>query len=100
MSKIKPYIAKTMQESPFTIFEADSHMGELSETLHQMLIPDFNEYGITLEHFFVTNIAKPDGETAYERFKDLHIRQLFLQSDYMTHKKHYLRDIPSSTFLE
>ncbi|MDY3927832.1 MAG: SPFH domain-containing protein [Clostridia bacterium] len=75
MSKIKPYIAKTMQESPFTIFEADSHMGELSETLHQMLIPDFNEYGITLEHFFVTNIAKPDGETAYERFKDLHIRQ-------------------------
>lgn len=75
MSKIKPYIAKTMQEAPFTIFEADSHMGELSETLHQMLIPDFNEYGITLEHFFVTNIAKPDGETAYERFKDIHIRQ-------------------------
>lgn len=75
MSKIKPYIAKTMQEASFTIFEADSHMGELSETLHQMLIPDFIEYGITLEHFFVTSIAKPDGETAYERFKDLHIRQ-------------------------
>lgn len=75
MSKIKPYIAKTMQEANFTIFEADSHMGELSDSLHQMLIPDFNEYGITLEHFFVTSIAKPDGEKAYEKFKDLHIRQ-------------------------
>ncbi len=75
MSKIKPYIAKTMQEASFTIFEADSHMDELSEALHQMLIPDFVEYGITLEHFFVTSIAKPDGETAYEKFKDLHIRQ-------------------------
>lgn len=75
MSKIKPYIAKTMQQASFTIFEADSHMGEISSELHQLLIPDFSEYGITLEHFFVTSIAKPDGETAYENFKDLHIRQ-------------------------
>lgn len=75
MSKIKPYIAKTMQEAKFTIFEIDSHMAELSEELHKMLIPDFSEYGIKLEHFFVTNIAKPEGEKAYEKFKDLHIRQ-------------------------
>ena len=75
MSKIKPYIAKTMQSQPFSIFETDSHMQELSSELHELLIPDFAEYGIKLEHFFVTNIAKPDGETAYEKFKDLHIRQ-------------------------
>lgn len=75
MSKIKPYIAKIMQEARFTIFEADSHMDELSAELHKMLILDFSEYGISLEHFFVTGIAKPDGETAYEKFKDLHIRQ-------------------------
>lgn len=75
MSKIKPYIAKTMQQAGFTIFEADSHMDEISSELHQLLIPDFSEYGVALEHFFVTNIAKPDGETAYEKFKDLHIRQ-------------------------
>lgn len=75
MSKIKPYIAQTMQQASFTIFEADSHMGEISSELHQLLIPDFSEYGITLEHFFVTNIARPNGEAAYENFKDLHIRQ-------------------------
>ena len=75
MSKIKPYIADTMQNANYSIFEIDSHMNEFSSDLHKLLIPDFIEYGIKLEHFFVTNIAKPDGETAYEKFKDLHIRQ-------------------------
>ena len=75
MSKIKPYIAKTMQEAEFTIFEADSHMDEFSHSLEELLIPDFYEYGIRLERFSVTNLAKPDGEKAYEKFKELHIRQ-------------------------
>lgn len=75
MSKIKPYIGKTMQEASFTIFETDSHMDEISSSLHSMLKNDFYEYGLSLEHFYVTNIAKPDGEVAYEKFKNLHIRQ-------------------------
>lgn len=75
MSKIKPYIGKTMQEAGFSIFEADAHMDEISSALHSQLVSDFKEYGLNLEHFYVTNIAKPDGEAAYEKFKDLHIRQ-------------------------
>ena len=75
MSKIKSYIGMTMQKASFSIFETDSHMSEISENLHKMLIPDFKEYGILLQKFYVTNIAKPDGETAYEKFKELHIRQ-------------------------
>jgi len=75
MAKIKPYLAKTMQEATFTIFEVDAHMGELSKELHQDLRPDFEDYGLHLERFFVTTIAKPEGESAYEKFKELHIRQ-------------------------
>ena len=75
MSKIKPYIGKTMQEAGFSIFEVDSHMDEISSSLHSQLVGDFKEYGLKLEHFYVTNIARPDGEPAYEKFKDLHIRQ-------------------------
>lgn len=75
MSKVKPYIANTMQNATYSIFEVDSHIGEFSNDLHNMLIPDFSEYGISLEKFFVTTIAKPEGETAYEKFKDIHIRQ-------------------------
>jgi len=75
MARVKPYLAQTMQSSEFGIFEVDSHMGELSEVLHKQLIPDFNDYGLSLERFFVTTIVKPDGDQAYEKFRDIHIRQ-------------------------
>jgi len=75
MARVKPYLAQTMQNSQFGIFEVDSHMGELSEVLHKQLIPDFMDYGISLERFFVTTIVKPEGDTAYEKFRDIHIRQ-------------------------
>lgn len=75
MSKIKPYIAATMQNAPYSIFEVDAHMDEFSSSLKQSLTFDFNEYGISLDKFFVTTIAKPEGEPAYEKFKDIHIRQ-------------------------
>lgn len=75
MSKIKPYIAATMQTAPYSIFEVDAHMDEFSAALKEALKPDFNEYGLSLDKFFVTTIAKPEGETAYEKFKNIHIRQ-------------------------
>jgi membrane protease subunit (stomatin/prohibitin family) len=34
-AKVKSYLASTMQNSDFGIFEVDSHMGELSEALHK-----------------------------------------------------------------
>jgi len=75
MARIKPYLAQTMQKNEFGIFEVDSHMGELSEVLHKQLLPDFMDYGISLERFFITTIVKPDGDKAYEKFRDIHIRQ-------------------------
>ena len=75
MARVKPYLAQLMQNSEFGIFEVDSHMGELSTALHNQLIPDFADYGLSLERFFVTTIVKPDGDKAYESFKDIHIRQ-------------------------
>lgn len=75
MSKVKPYIASAMQNATYSIFEVDSHIAEFSSDLHKMLIPDFREYGISLEKFFVTTIAKPEDEIAYQKFKDIHIRQ-------------------------
>ncbi len=75
MARVKPYLAQTMQSSEFGIFEVDSHMDELSGALHKQLMPDFADYGLSLERFFVTTIVKPDGDKAYESFRDIHIRQ-------------------------
>lgn len=75
MTKVKTYIAQVMKTSAINIFEIDEHLIEFSEALKEKLTPDFAAYGITLERFFVTAIAKPDGEAQYEKFKELHFRQ-------------------------
>ena len=75
MTRVKTYIAQVMREKKINIFEIDANLTDFSEDLHQLLIPDFAEYGVALERFFVMNIAKPDGERQYEKFKDLHFRQ-------------------------
>jgi len=74
-SKIKPYLASQLGEGKYSIFEIDSHMDELSGELANILTSDFEEYGVKLNHFYVTNIAKPDDDPAYIKFKELHARQ-------------------------
>lgn len=75
MARVKTYIAQAMREDAINIFEIDEKLLPFSERLHRMLAPDFEDYGVTLERFFVTNVAKPVGEREYEKFKELHFRQ-------------------------
>lgn len=75
MAKVKPGLAETLKSGQVSIFDVDSHMEVLSDALQQKLLPYFADYGLSLERFFITTIARPDGEPAYERFKDLHVRQ-------------------------
>ena len=75
MTRVKTYIAQYMKNNAVSIFEIDEHLTAFSEALCGQLIPDFADYGIALERFFVTNIVRPDGERQYEKFKELHFRQ-------------------------
>ena len=75
MTKIKTYIAQYMKTNKVNIFEIDEYLAEFSSALKERLVPDFLNYGVSLEQFFVTGILKPDGERMYEKFKDLHFRQ-------------------------
>lgn len=76
-----------MKSSAINIFEIDEHLLEFSNELHSKLKPDFAEYGISLERFFVTAIAKPDGSPEYERFKELHFRQYADIAEAQLHQK-------------
>lgn len=75
MARIKTYIAQTIKQDKINIFEIDEKLLEFSDELKARLIGDFDEYGISLEKFFVTRIVKPDGDPQYESFKQLHYRQ-------------------------
>ncbi|MCI8550590.1 MAG: SPFH domain-containing protein [Lachnospiraceae bacterium] len=75
MTRVKTYIAQVMKADSINIFELDEHLTSFSENIHRLLIPDFADYGISLERFFVTNVVRPDGERQYEKFKELYFRQ-------------------------
>ena len=75
MTRVKTYIAQVIKTNSINIFEIDENLTAFSENIHKLLIPDFADYGISLERFFVTNIVKPDGDRQYEKFKELHFRQ-------------------------
>ncbi|MBQ8210430.1 MAG: SPFH domain-containing protein [Clostridia bacterium] len=75
MARVKTYIAQEMKASAINIFEIDERLEIFSKGIQARLIGDFEEYGVTLNRFFVTTIVKPDGDPQYEKFKELHFRQ-------------------------
>lgn len=75
MTRVKTYIAQEMKASAINIFEIDENLEQFSKALQDRLYGDFDEYGITLNRFFVTTIVKPDSDPQYEKFKELHFRQ-------------------------
>ncbi len=74
-TRVKSYIAQIMRENAINIFQIDERLEDFSTTLKDKLTADFADYGIALEQFFVTSIAKPDGNRRYEQFKELYFRQ-------------------------
>lgn len=75
MTKIKTYMAQSMRTNAINIFEIDEHLETFSADIGNRLIPVFLDYGVQLKRFYVTTIVKPDGDSQYEKFKELHFRQ-------------------------
>ena len=75
MTRVKTYMANYIKENAINIFEIDQKLTDMSDTLQDKLLPDFNEYGVSLVHFFVATIVKPEEDGAYRKFKELHFRQ-------------------------
>lgn len=75
MTKLKTYMAQTIRQKEINIFEIDEHLETFSSDIHSKLKEDFFDYGVNLSCFYVTTIVKPEGDSQYERFKELHFRQ-------------------------
>ncbi len=75
MTRVKTYIAQVVKTNAINIFEIDENLTLFSDSIKKLLVPDFADYGIILERFFVTTVVKPDGDRQYEKFKELHFRQ-------------------------
>ncbi len=75
MTKIKPYFANYIKQNAINIFEIDQKLSDMSEAMQKLLVPDFLDYGISLVNFFILEIAKPENDPSYKKFKEIHFRQ-------------------------
>lgn len=73
---IKSNLAKCIKEKNIDIFDIDEHLTVLSTELRKSILPGFEEYGLTVPNFFVTNVALPENDLNFKRMRDLHTIEL------------------------
>lgn len=75
MTRVKTYMAQILKAEKLNIFEIDERLIDFSDALKERLAPDFLDYGMSLERFFVTTVARPESDPQYIKFKELHFRR-------------------------
>ena len=71
-SAVKINLPKVITSEAIDILEIDQKLDVISETLRAAILPGFEEYGLTIPQFYVTNILLPDDDPNFKRIRELH----------------------------
>jgi membrane protease subunit (stomatin/prohibitin family) len=71
-SSIKAQLSVSIKARSIDLLEVDSHLTELSEELCARILPGFEEYGLTIPQFYVTNVSLPEDDSNFKRIRDVH----------------------------
>ncbi len=71
MTEIKASLAAAIKEQNINILEIDSKLADLSKALCERVRPRFEEYGLSVPDFFVTNIVLPEDDPNFRDIKSL-----------------------------
>ena len=69
---VKSNLSAAIKAESINLLEIDEHMTQLSEVLRRSLVPSFEEYGLTIPQFYITNIALPENDPNFKRMRELH----------------------------
>lgn len=69
---VKSNLPVLIRQNNIDIVEIDEHLDELSQALKEKLLPEFEEYGLTIPQFYITNIVLPEDDENYQQLKSLH----------------------------
>ncbi len=85
--KVKAYLTGIIKEEKISIFEIDEKLDKISRELKELLKNDFQEFGIKIDNFFLSNIAKPEDDKQYLKFKELYFKKGVLIADVQLDKE-------------
>ena len=69
---VKANLPSAIKQQNIDIVEVDEHLVELSDSLKSKILPGFEEYGLTIPQFYLTNIVLPENDPNFKRLRELH----------------------------
>ncbi len=69
---VKTNLPAVIKQNAIDILEIDENIGLLSDVLRKSILPGFEEYGLTIPEFYVTNVVLPENDPNMRRLRELH----------------------------
>ena len=69
---VKSNLSQAIKVGMFDILEVDEHLEEISKVLRNKMIGVFEEYGLTIPQFYVTNVVLPEGDQNFKELREFH----------------------------
>ena len=69
---VKANLSNAIKSKNINILEVDENLELLSEVLRQSILGGFEEYGLTIPQFYITNVLLPENDPNFRRMKELH----------------------------
>lgn len=69
---VKSNLSTAIKSKNIYLLEIDEHLAELSEVLKSVIMPGFEEYGLTIPQFYLTTVVLLDNDPNFKRIRELH----------------------------
>ncbi len=69
---VKTNLSNAIKSNNINILEIDEQLGTLSQIMRKSIIGGFEEYGLTIPQFYITNVALPEDDPNFRKMKELH----------------------------
>ena len=71
-SAVKVNLSNVINREAIDVLEIDSRLDVISGSLREAILPGFEEYGLTIPQFYVTNVVLPEEDPNFRRIRELH----------------------------
>jgi len=69
---VKTNLSSVIKNEAIDLLEIDEKLDVISMNLREKILPGFEEYGLTIPQFYVTNVVLPENDPNFKRIRDLH----------------------------
>ena len=71
-SAVKTNLSAVIKNEAIDILEIDEKLDIISAALQNAILPGFEDYGLTIPQFYVTNVVLPEDDPNFKRIRELH----------------------------